>query len=253
MLAVQATHHHEFIQNPSSFLPVARAVTPRQRNHQLVSCRHADLPHVRPHRCTPVGSKLDEATGRPLGAFQARQCGHHPDCRAICHAASPKKRGRPAGPPMVRWSVQEIRRLASRLAQRRIKPAFVIAWSAWRRCHQAMARGSPQICPATVMLTRTETFKLSADPLFVEKRRRPGRAAAVGAGAGHGPLPGQARRRDREEAQGLSDPPSRRSCHTEVVSWSHFRLTASAWPIERRPGRCWRPGSAATPPAPALS
>ena len=74
MLAVQATHHHEFIQNPSSFLSVARAVTPRQRNHQLVSCRHADLPHVRPHRCTPVGSKLDEATGRPLGAFQARQC-----------------------------------------------------------------------------------------------------------------------------------------------------------------------------------
>ena len=92
VLAVQATHHHEFIQNPSSFLSVARAVTPRQRNHQLVSCRHADLPHVRPHRCTPVGSKLDEATGRPLGAFQARQCGHHPDCRAT--ATPPASVGR---------------------------------------------------------------------------------------------------------------------------------------------------------------
>jgi hypothetical protein len=41
---------------------------------------------------------------------------------------------------MVRWSVQEIRRLACRLAQCRIEPAFVIAWSVWRRCHQARAR-----------------------------------------------------------------------------------------------------------------
>jgi hypothetical protein len=41
---------------------------------------------------------------------------------------------------MVRWSVQEIRRLAGRLAQRRIEPAFVTAWSVWRRCHQAMAQ-----------------------------------------------------------------------------------------------------------------
>ena len=41
---------------------------------------------------------------------------------------------------MVRWSLQEIRRIAGRLIQRRIEPAFVIAWSVWRRCHQAMAQ-----------------------------------------------------------------------------------------------------------------
>jgi hypothetical protein len=41
---------------------------------------------------------------------------------------------------MVRWSIQEIRRVTSRLAQRQIQPAFVIAWSTWRRCHQAMAK-----------------------------------------------------------------------------------------------------------------
>jgi hypothetical protein len=41
---------------------------------------------------------------------------------------------------MVRWSVQEIRRLACRLAQRRLEPAFIIAWSVWRRSHQAMAQ-----------------------------------------------------------------------------------------------------------------
>jgi len=42
----------------------------------------------------------------------------------------------------VRWSVQEIRRVAMRLKQRRIEPAYVIAWSTWRRAHQAMAQHS---------------------------------------------------------------------------------------------------------------
>jgi hypothetical protein len=36
--------------------------------------------------------------------------------------------------------VQEIRRVASRLAQRQIEPAAVIAWSLWRRAHQAAAQ-----------------------------------------------------------------------------------------------------------------
>jgi hypothetical protein len=43
---------------------------------------------------------------------------------------------------LIRWSVQEIRRLASRLAQRQIEPAAVIAWSLWRRAHQAAAQQS---------------------------------------------------------------------------------------------------------------
>jgi hypothetical protein len=30
--------------------------------------------------------------------------------------------------------------VATRLRQRRIEPAFVIAWSTWRRAHQAMAQ-----------------------------------------------------------------------------------------------------------------
>ncbi|KAB1108024.1 hypothetical protein F4V89_29750 [Neorhizobium galegae] len=41
---------------------------------------------------------------------------------------------------MIRWSIQEVRRIATRLAQRRINPAYVIAWSCWRRAHQAAAR-----------------------------------------------------------------------------------------------------------------
>jgi hypothetical protein len=52
-----------------------------------------------------------------------------------------RRRQRPQSPiaidPLV---VQEIRRIAIRLAQRRINPAHVIAWSIWRRAHQAIAR-----------------------------------------------------------------------------------------------------------------
>jgi hypothetical protein len=36
--------------------------------------------------------------------------------------------------------MQEIRRLAFKLAQRRISPAKILAWSLWRRAHQALAR-----------------------------------------------------------------------------------------------------------------
>jgi hypothetical protein len=36
--------------------------------------------------------------------------------------------------------MQEIRRIAIKLAQRRVQPAHVIAWSLWRRAHQAAAR-----------------------------------------------------------------------------------------------------------------
>ncbi|WP_207783479.1 hypothetical protein, partial [Methylosinus sp. RM1] len=41
---------------------------------------------------------------------------------------------------LIRWSMQEIRRIATRLARKRIRPEFVIAWSLWRRAHQAEAR-----------------------------------------------------------------------------------------------------------------
>ncbi|MCO4055937.1 MAG: hypothetical protein HEQ16_18205 [Bosea sp.] len=47
--------------------------------------------------------------------------------------------GKP-GVVQIRWSIQEIRRIAIRLAQRRIKPAHIIAWSLWRRAHQASAQ-----------------------------------------------------------------------------------------------------------------
>jgi hypothetical protein len=43
-------------------------------------------------------------------------------------------------PFLIRWSIQEIRRTAMKLAQRRIPLAHILAWSSWRRAHQANAR-----------------------------------------------------------------------------------------------------------------
>ena len=60
------------------------------------------------------------------------------------HSASRKHRDAPKAdaqddehlsPPLIRWSVQKIRRIAVRLARRRIHPANITAWSLWRRAH----------------------------------------------------------------------------------------------------------------------
>jgi SRSO17 transposase len=41
---------------------------------------------------------------------------------------------------LIRWSIQEMRRIANRPAQKRIRPAYIIAWSLWLRAHQAIAQ-----------------------------------------------------------------------------------------------------------------
>jgi hypothetical protein len=46
----------------------------------------------------------------------------------------------PNHPKLIRWSIQEIRRIAIRLERARIMPAHIIAWSLWRRAHQEVAR-----------------------------------------------------------------------------------------------------------------
>ena len=58
------------------------------------------------------------------------------------HAEKNAGEAEAADPDLIRWSVQEIRRIATRLARRRIQPAHVIAWSLWRRAHQAAARAA---------------------------------------------------------------------------------------------------------------
>ena len=66
------------VQDPSPFHTVARGVTSRQRNHQLVSwppCVDAFCPMSVPADDDRWGTNQDEATGQHRGAFQARQCG----------------------------------------------------------------------------------------------------------------------------------------------------------------------------------
>jgi Transposase DDE domain len=63
--------------------------------------------------------------------------------------STPKKRDLDTK-ELIRWSVQEIRRLAFKLAQRQIKPAHILAWSVFRRAHQAAL--TSQIQNATVVL-----------------------------------------------------------------------------------------------------
>jgi hypothetical protein len=45
-----------------------------------------------------------------------------------------------AKPSLIRWSIKEVHRIATRLARKRIQPAHFIAWSLWRRAHQAAAQ-----------------------------------------------------------------------------------------------------------------
>jgi SRSO17 transposase len=62
--------------------------------------------------------------------------------RYQANQATPKNQNTHPQKPgtLIRWSIQEIRRIAQRLKQHRIEPAFVIAWPLWRRAHQAAAR-----------------------------------------------------------------------------------------------------------------
>src|SRR5674476_747338 len=63
-----------------------------------------------------------------------------------CQSGSAKKNKTPsqdkniATQSLIRWSIQEVRRIATRLARKRILPAHIIAWSLWRRAHQAAAQ-----------------------------------------------------------------------------------------------------------------
>src|SRR5476649_2142598 len=80
-----------------------------------------------------------------LGDARLRHDGGDPPSR---QSATAKKNATPdhgknkssATPSLIRWSIQEVRRVAIRLARKRIQPAHIIAWSLWRRAHQAVAQ-----------------------------------------------------------------------------------------------------------------
>jgi hypothetical protein len=77
-------------------------------------------------------------------ARHARIChdGCHPTSGQQADAKKNKVERNAQTSHLIRWSIQEIRRIARRLAQKRIQPADIIAWSLWRRAHQAAAQKS---------------------------------------------------------------------------------------------------------------
>jgi hypothetical protein len=81
------------------------------------------------------------ASPRFPGDARLRHDGGDPPSR---QSAAAKKNETPnhsiVTPSLIRWSIQEVRRIAIRLARKRIQPAHIIAWSLWRRAHQAAAQ-----------------------------------------------------------------------------------------------------------------
>lgn len=82
------------------------------------------------------------ASSRFAGPARVRDDGRYPSQSEPIIA--PKKNAQ-AAPALIRCSVKEIRRIALRLAQRRIDPNYIIAWSLWRRAHQAHLRSKAQL------------------------------------------------------------------------------------------------------------
>jgi hypothetical protein len=79
------------------------------------------------------------APSRIIGHDGIRHDGGNPASRE-CHY-SPKKTSQDSQyPALIRWSLQEMRRIACEMSQRSIEPAAIIAWSLWRRAHQAVAQ-----------------------------------------------------------------------------------------------------------------
>src|SRR6267154_1468538 len=94
---------------------------------------------------SPPGAQQAQPSPRIYGDARLRHDGGDPPS---CQSAAAKKKATPnhgknktiGASSLIRWSIQEVRRIAIRLARKRIQPAHIIAWSLWRRAHQAIAR-----------------------------------------------------------------------------------------------------------------
>ena len=82
------------------------------------------------------------ASSRLARHARLRHDGCHPTSGQQAGAQKNKVECNAKTSDLIRWSIQEIRRIAQRLARKRIQPADVIAWSLWRRAHQAAAQKS---------------------------------------------------------------------------------------------------------------
>jgi hypothetical protein len=121
--------------------------------HHPKSCGHSRFAAADVDAGAPLapGEKIGSSTVAPCEPIMRAK--PHPEqgfrsCRpASRQSVSAKKNETPnckyktlATPSLIRWSIQEVRRIAIRLARKRIQPAHIIAWSLWRRAHQAVAQ-----------------------------------------------------------------------------------------------------------------
>jgi hypothetical protein len=65
---------------------------------------------------------------------------HDVRCPLSCQRHHTEKNEAQVEKELMRWSVQEIRRLTLKLAQRQLPVASILKWSTFRRTHQAAAR-----------------------------------------------------------------------------------------------------------------
>ena len=94
--------------------------------------------------CRPVPEPKD----RLARHARLRHDGCHPTSGQQADAQKNQVERNAKTSDLIPWSIQEIRRIAQRLARKRIQPADVIAWSLWRRAHQAAGaacHGSPNV------------------------------------------------------------------------------------------------------------
>ena len=96
-------------------------------------------PGVHPERIIKTWG--DDAMAAAIHA-RLRHDGCHPTSGQQAHAQKNQVERNAKTSDLIPWSIQEIRRIAQRLARKRIQPADVIAWSLWRRAHQAAAQKS---------------------------------------------------------------------------------------------------------------
>src|ERR671926_31046 len=74
MLAMEARHGHELVENARLVVPPALTIPLDDGRHEFTPRCHTHLPHPPLRRSNPTRSKSDEATHHHLGAIQARQC-----------------------------------------------------------------------------------------------------------------------------------------------------------------------------------
>src|SRR5450631_521981 len=142
------------VTSPSS-RPGARQEQPSKRWSRSKAIAGRSRTVLRPPKRVRARSQREPilawlASPRIYGDARLRHDGGDPPS---CQSAAAKKNATPnhgknktiVTSSLIRWSIQEVRRIAIRLARKRIQPAHIIAWSLWRRAQRAHFKAKRQL------------------------------------------------------------------------------------------------------------